>query len=104
MKAIVTEIQVGGMTLVSNLQEACRQYVNLMNLEECPRAKIHFSIRLPNGEMRSITIRDEDGETVAYGDFEGLPGFLDYAQEVEETIEQGHGPQKAGQNAERLEE
>ena len=48
------------------------------------RAKINFTIELPDGKIRNITIRDEDNETVAYGSFEGLPSFLDYAKEVQD--------------------
>jgi len=81
MKASVTQIQVRGLFIHSSLEDACRDYVDMVALYTSPRIKIHFSIRLPNGETRSITIQDEDGGTVAYGDFEGLPGFLDYAQE-----------------------
>ena len=46
------------------------------------RAKLNFTIKLPDGTIKSITIRDEDDQTVAYGDFEGLPDFLDYSKEV----------------------
>ena len=49
---------------------------------DLPYKKMHFTIKLPNGETKHITIRDEDGETVAYGDFEGLPSFLDYSRQV----------------------
>lgn len=79
MKAIITKIQVGGQRIVRSLDEACVEYVLMV---EPLRAKITFIIKLPNGETRHITIRDEDGQTVAYGDFGGLPSFLDYAKEV----------------------
>jgi len=46
------------------------------------RSKMNFAIKLPDGKVKYITIRDEDEETVAYGDFEGLPSALDYAKEV----------------------
>jgi len=52
--------------------------------ENVKRTKIHFTIQCPDGKVRFITIRDEDGGTVAYGDFEGLPSFLDYAKDVRE--------------------
>jgi len=87
MKAVVKEIQVGGYRNCHSLEEAAREYIKCINLWHhnvvMPRTKIHFDIELPNGETKYITIRDEDGETVAYGDFEGLPGALDYAKEVE---------------------
>ena len=37
--------------------------------ENVKRTKIHFTIQCPDGKVRFITIRDEDGGTVAYGDF-----------------------------------
>jgi len=80
MKAIVTEIQVGGNKIVYSLEGACGEYLRMMKQEEGYRSKINFAIKLPNGKIGHITIRDGDGETVAYGDFEGLPSFLDYAQ------------------------
>lgn len=79
MKAIVKQIQVGGICEAKSLEEACEKYTQPTIM----RSKIYFLIKLPNGEEKSITIRDEDDETVAYGDFEGLPSFLDYAKEVE---------------------
>ena len=84
MKAIVKEIQVGGLKIVPSLAKACEQYVLMMSCDLPYVAKIRFSIELPNGETKSITIRDEDEQTVAYGDFEGLPSFLDYAKEASE--------------------
>jgi len=83
VRAIVTEIQVGGYHNCKSLEEACEAYLSLKgDLEIIPRTKIHFDIKLPSGIMKTITIRDEDNQTVAYGDFEGLPSFLDYAEEV----------------------
>ena len=83
MKAIVKEIQVGGGSICHSLEDACREYVLMVRNVDGYRAKICFVIQLPNGETKQITIRDEDSETVAYGNFEGLPGMLDYAKEVE---------------------
>ena len=82
MKAIVTEIQVGGGTICHSLEKACITFKGMVDAQECPRTKIRFGILLPNGQGKTITIRDEDGQTVAYGDFDGLPNFLDYAEEV----------------------
>jgi len=83
MKAIVTEIQVGGFHTCSNLKDACEEYLDMfMGDSIVPRTKIHFEIALPSGIRKTITIRDEDNQTVAYGDFKGLPSFLDYAKEV----------------------
>jgi len=85
MKAIVKEIQVGGYEDCPNLEEACKFFTEMMEVAGAkfvPRTKIIFVIQLPNGETKQITIRDEDYETVAYGDFEGLPSILDYAKEL----------------------
>lgn len=76
--AKVIEIQIGGGTLTKSLEEACYLYV-----QEMPeRTKICFVVELPNGEHKQITIRDEDDQTVAYGDFEGLPNAIEYAKYV----------------------
>ena len=84
MKAVVKSIQIGGGLNVVNLEDACQKYIDMISNsgEQGYRAKIIFLIKLPNGEEKQITIRDEDNETVAYGNFEGLPSFLDYAKEV----------------------
>jgi len=82
MKAIVTGIQVGGGKMCYTLEDACNAFNEMMRAWEAPRTKMHFTIQLSNGEVKTITIRDEDDETVAYGDFVGLPSFLDYAEEV----------------------
>jgi len=77
MKAIVKEIQVGGFYGAKSLEDACEKYSHM----ESGRPKIIFLIKCTDGELRQITIRDEDNQTVAYGDFEGLPSFLEYAKE-----------------------
>lgn len=79
-KAIVVDIQVGGYLQAKSLEQACARLIN----NEGSRTKINFAIKLPNGEVKTITIRDEDDETVAYGDFDGLPSMLDYAQALHE--------------------
>jgi len=82
MKAIVIEIQIGGLDIYHSLWNACREYANGVAHNTILRSKINFAIKLPDGKVKYITIRDEDEETVAYGDFEGLPSALDYAKEV----------------------
>jgi len=81
MKAIVEEIQVGGVTIAKSLFSACCE-LKVQHGTNYNRTKLNFTIKLPSGETKSITIRDEDNETVAYGNFEGLPNFLDYSKEV----------------------
>lgn len=77
--AKVKEIQVCGGRIYYNLADACMEYLMCL-VRGTDRAKIHFTIILSNGKHKSITIRQEDDEVVAYGDFEGLPNALEYAQ------------------------
>jgi DNA invertase Pin-like site-specific DNA recombinase len=77
MKAVVNEIQVNGGVIVHSLEEAITEYH-----KNHDSFKLHFLITLPNGETKSITIRQEQSLTVAYGDFEGLPNFIEYSQDV----------------------
>ena len=79
---VVTEMQICGLTLKDNLADAFREYLRLVDNNLTDREKINFSVRLPNGKTKSITIRQEEGVVVAYGDFEGLPDALEYAQEI----------------------
>ena len=76
--ATVTEIQVCGERIYKTLLEACLYYAKCVS-DGVNREKLLFAIRLTNGETKHITIRQEPGRVVAYGDFEGLPSFLDYA-------------------------
>lgn len=84
MKAIVRDIQVGGGQICGSLEEACREYMGMIEEHSMARTKINFAIELPNNKIKHITIRDVDGETIAYGDFEGLPSMLDWARELQE--------------------
>ena len=81
----VTEIQVGGLTIVHNLEEACREFIRMLNSDMPVRTKISFCIKTRDGSIKQITIRDEDDKTVAYGSFEGLIDSLEYAQLVESS-------------------
>ena len=80
--AKVKEIQVYGGNIHKSLLMACKEFA-VNEWPELPQ-KICFVIELPNGETKQITIREEDREkdsiVVAYGSFEGLPSFLDYAK------------------------
>lgn len=83
-KAKVIEIQVGGVHDAGSLHDACRELVAQDETGAPP--KIHFVILCPDGETRYITIRDEDEEVIAYGDFEGLPSLVEsYFPEVQST-------------------
>ena len=81
MVAVVKEIQVCGGRLFTNLEKACRDYLECL-ANGIDREKLNFSITLPDGKTKHITIRQEDNRVVAYGDFEGLQNALDYAKEV----------------------
>jgi len=87
MEAKVIVIQVGGGQICHTLEDACNAFDEMMKAWEAPRTKIHFTIQMPNGEVKTITIRDEDDKTVAYGSFEGLPSFLDYTKDTMEKQE-----------------
>jgi len=81
-KAKVVEIQVGGIECVGSLEEACEEFERQAREFDMRRTKICFVIQLPNGVTKQITIRDEDGETFAYGNLGELPSMMDYAREV----------------------
>ena len=80
--ATVNEIQVCGGKTYKMLSEACLDYLECI-AEGTDREKISFSILLSNGETKHITIRQTDSKTIAYGDFAGLPNFLEWASEKE---------------------
>lgn len=77
--ATVKGIQVCGGKIHNTLSDACLDYLECI-IKGTDREKINFSITLSNGETKSITIRQEDDRVVAYGDFEGLPNALEWAQ------------------------
>ena len=77
--AKLNSIQVCGVRLFDNLYDACRNYI--LTVEEgIDREKLNFSIQLANGQTKHITIRQEENGVIAYGDFEGLPNALEWAQ------------------------
>ncbi len=78
---IVEEIQVNGFCLSTTLP----QVLKAPSLGEIPY-KISFCIRCLDGKNRQITIRQEDSRIIAYGDFEGLIDFIQYAQEVKARL------------------
>ena len=77
----VKSIQVGGHTNTGSLAEACRAFYGGLYDGTLVRHKIIFVIETDLG-YRQITIRDEGDTTVAYGDFEGLQSFYEYALET----------------------
>ena len=83
--ATVKEIQVCGGRIFRMLSDACLEYIQCI-AQETDREKIAFVVKLPNGQIKCITFRQEDDGIVVYGDFEGLPSMLDYAKTVEKEI------------------
>lgn len=77
--ATVKEIQVCGGKTYKMLSDACLDYLECI-ASGIDREKMNFCITLANGEVKCITIRQEDTRVVAYGDFEGLPNAIEYAQ------------------------
>lgn len=77
--AKVEEIQVCGGKICHDLAAACSEYLECI-AKGTDREKLHFDIVLSNGITKSITIRQEESEVVAYGDFDGLPDALEWAQ------------------------
>ena len=77
--ATVKEIQVCGGKIHTFLSTACLDYLECL-ARGTDREKMNFAITQANGEVKHITIRQEDDRIVAYGDFEGLPNAIDYAQ------------------------
>lgn len=65
--AVVESIQVNGGQVVYSLYEATRLYQ-----EDDDSFKLNFAIRLPNGELKTITFRREDNRTVVYGNMKDL--------------------------------
>lgn len=76
MKAVVKEIQINGGLIVSDLDSAVKRLSY-----EGPQ-KIHFCIEMPDGSLKGISFRQEGQEVLAYGDFEGLPDFIDVVEAV----------------------
>jgi len=77
--ATVKEIQVCGGRLFGSLYEACQEYIKCVD-DGIDREKLNFSIALSDGKVKHITIRQMGNIVVAYGDFEGLPSALEWAQ------------------------
>lgn len=77
----VIQIQVCGGKLCPTLETACQEYLECL-MNDVDREKISFTIVLGKGQTKHITIRQESNRVVAYGDFEGLPNFLEYAQQT----------------------
>ena len=75
--ATVKEIQVCGGRIFTMLSDACLEYLDCV-AKGIDREKLNFSVVMPDGKVKHITFRQEDDCIVAYGDFEGLPNFIEY--------------------------
>jgi hypothetical protein len=78
--AEVIEIQVCGGKICADLKSACEEYLRCIE-NDVDREKIHFSVSLRNDVVKHITFRKTDDGIVVYGDFEGLPNFVEWAKE-----------------------
>lgn len=88
--ASVREIQVCGGKIVSTLEEACKEYLHCLE-EGTDREKIHFWIALDSKEgSRAITFRQWGDAVEVYGDFDGLPNFLEWTKDkMSEEVKHG---------------
>ena len=77
--AKVREIQVCGGIICTTLEDTCRKYLSAVS-QGVDREKLHFSIILDTGEGGEITFRDWDGSIEVYGDFNGMPDFLEWSR------------------------
>ena len=83
--AKVREIQICGGEITDSLFNACLIYID--NVEEgIDREKLHFTIILDDNTLKSITFRQEDDGIHVYGDFEGMPDALEWAQRILKDI------------------
>lgn len=79
--AKVKEIQVCGGPIVTTLADACVSYIQEVT-QGTDRAKLHFVITLGDYSIKCITFRQEDNGIHVYGDFEGIPDFLEWSKET----------------------
>ena len=77
MLAKVREIQVNGYYICRNIRDACKKLL----ADDGSLEKLNIAVILKDGSVKHLTIRQEDDCIYAYGDFAGLPDFLEYAQE-----------------------
>lgn len=80
--AKVKQIQICGGPIAATLTDACAAYIREIALGT-DRAKLHFAIVLDDGSIKYITFRQEDDGIHAYGNFEGIPDFLEWSTRME---------------------
>ena len=79
--AKVRDIQVCGGHMADELYDACQEYIKRVD-GGIDREKLNFAVILDDGTIKHITIRQMDEGVVAYGDFDGMPNALEWAQEL----------------------
>jgi len=79
--AYVKGIQVCGGRIFTTLWDAFVVY-SIKVSEGVDREKLNFAIILDNGTIKHITFRQEDDGIHVYGDFEGMPNALEWAQRM----------------------
>lgn len=79
--AKVREIQVCGTRTTTRLSDACLGYLEEVT-EGTDREKLNFSITLDDGTTKHITFRQENDGIHVYGDFEGMPNFLEWSRKM----------------------
>jgi len=77
--AKVREIQSCGGKISLRLMDACFDYLEDV-IDGTDRSKLNFSIETDSGDIKHITFCQEDNGIHVYGDFEGMPNFLEWAQ------------------------
>lgn len=79
--AKVEEIQVCGGDTATTLIDACLVYIQAVD-QDTDREKLNFSIILDDGTTKHITFRQENDGIHVYGDFEGMPNFLEWSRKM----------------------
>lgn len=72
--------------MTDNLLDSFIEYMNCWQSGNT-REKINFAILLDDGSTKHITLRPEDNCIEVYGDFEGMPNFLEWAERFNDNGE-----------------
>lgn len=77
--AQVRELQVCGGHIYNKLYEACQDYIGCVD-SGIDREKLNFAVELDDFTVKHITFRETGDGLEVYGDFEGMPDALEWAQ------------------------
>ncbi len=77
--AKVKQIQICGGDIRTMLSDACVSYLQALT-HGTDREKLNFAITLDDGTTKQITFCQCDDGIEVYGNFEGMPNFLDWAK------------------------